>query len=216
VADLPRIQAFALPAAALAVLALAAPRLTASLWELRPAAYLDSLSAKVALTGQQLNVIKPELQQALAVIETAHGFESLAMVNLRLARLADMPQERRTVLLEEAKRAIRSGLAYGCGNPYAWLNLALIEKQLGKEPKAVIDAVAMSILTGRADAGLYLDRLDLALNFYSAADDEAKSLIAQQLRLAWKHRRKEILKLVMAYKKEAVLSAALSYSSAEH
>jgi hypothetical protein len=196
------------------VLALAAPRLTASLWELRPAAYLDSLSVKTELTGQHLEVIKPELDRALNVIETAHYFESLGAVNQRLAHVTGIPPERRHALLEEAENAMRASLAHSCANPYAWLNLALIEKQLGKEPQTIIDAVAMSILTGRAEAGLYMDRLNLALDYYSAADDEAKSLIAQQLRLAWKYRRNELLKLVAAYKKEAVLSAALSYSSA--
>jgi hypothetical protein len=215
VSNVPKIQALALLGTAAAVLALAAPRLTASLWELRPAAYLDSLSGKIALTGQQLEIIKPELQQALDSKETAHGFESLGTVNQRLAQLAGLPQER-AKLLAEAENAMRSSLAYASANPYAWLNLALIEKQLGKEPKAVIDAVAMSVLTGRAEANLYLDRLDLALDYYAAADAEAKSLIAQQLRLAWQHRRKEILKLVVAYKKEAVLSAALAYSSSGH
>jgi hypothetical protein len=208
----PKIQAAALLGTGAILLALAAPRLTASLWELRPAAYLDSLSAKAEITGQQLAVIKPELQQALDVLETAHYLESLGAVNQRLAHIAGITPERRRTLLEEAENALRSSLAYACANPYAWLNLALVEKQLDRESKTVIDAVSLSILTGRAEAGLYLERLNLAFDYYPSADDETRSLIAQQLRATWKHRRNELLKLVVAFKKETVLSAALSYS----
>lgn len=210
-----KLQAAFLFTVALIVLTLAVPRLIASLWELRPAAYLDSSSASSALTTQQLLVIKPELVQALNIFETAHNYENLGLVNQRLAQLSDAAEERRSALLLESEQAIRSSLALSCANPYAWLNLALLDRQLGKEPEVIIDALSMSLLTGRAETRLYLERLQLAFEYYPAVAGDIAPLLAQQLRLAWKDKRNEVLQLVLKYKMQTVLSAALSYTPAD-
>lgn len=211
----PRWQAAFLFGAAVLLLALAAPRLVASLWELRPLAYLDSAqTANVELTDRQLDIIKPELEEALQAVETAHNFENLARVSLHLAKLSGAREKQRRMLLAEAEQALRSSLAYACANPYAWLHLALISKQLGKDSKVITEALAMSFLTGRAEAGLYIERLNLAFEYYPAMNNDNRSLIAQQLRLAWKSRRNEVLKLALHYQMEEALSAALSHSPA--
>lgn len=208
----PKLQAALLFIAASIVLMLAVPRLIASLWELRPIAYLESSSANSGLTVQQLQIIKPELQQALDTIATAHNFENLAIVNLRLAQFSDTAEQPRHALLAEAESAARSSVALACANPYAWLNLALLEKSLGKDPKAVTEALTMSLLTGRAEAGLYMERLKLAFEYYPAINADTTQLLNQQLRLAWKSKRNEVLKLVMHYKMQKVLSSALAYA----
>ncbi|MGR8934983.1 MAG: hypothetical protein ACU837_11435 [Gammaproteobacteria bacterium] len=212
---LPGLQTALLAGVALLLLALAVPNSIASLWELRPAAYLESAQAtKKALTAEQLNVIKPELEAALHVRETAQTFENLAIVNMHLARLAGSDDKQRAALLADAARALRSSLAYACANPYVWLYLAEIGAKLHQDPNVITDELAMSLLTGRAENGLYLERLNLAFEFYPAANDDTRALIAQQLRLAWQSKRNEILKLVLHYKMDAVLSAALSYTPA--
>lgn len=209
----PKLQLVLLFVAALMVLMLAVPRLIASLWELRPIAYLDSSPTNSGLTEQQLRIIKPELQQALDAIATAHNFENLAIVNLRLAQFSDKVEVPRHALLAEAENAVQSGVAQACANPYAWLNLALLEKRLGKDPKTVTDALMMSLLTGRAEEGLYMERLNLAFEYYPSLNTDTAPLINQQLRLAWKSKRNDVLKLVMQYKMQKVLSAALAYAS---
>lgn len=206
-----RWQVLALLSCGLFVLVLALPRLTASLWEIRPDAYLDSLTTNKRISEMELQEIKPELQQAISYKETAHAYENLGNVNLQLAKTLNQEPGRRLELLHQAKTALQASLAHACANPYAWQSLAHLEAQIGGKPKDVVDALEMSMLTGRSEAELYLGRINLAFMFYQAADDDARSLIAQQLRLAWKVKRNEVIKLAMQYNKEDVLSSALAY-----
>jgi hypothetical protein len=207
-----RSQALFFLAAALILTALAVPRFNASLWELWPDAFLDSLPAGTVGNIKQLQAIKLELEAAINISATARALENLGVVNTKLAEASESETAFRHKVLLQAEQALQASLTYSCANPYAWFELAQVRMGLGRKDEDIVRAVAMSMLTGRAESSLYLQRLNLALKYYQAADDETRSLIAQQLRLSWKLKRNEVLKLVLHYHREDVISAALSYS----
>ena len=69
-----------------------------------------------------------------------------------------------------------------------WLRLATIRWVLHDEPETIVEPWKMSIFTGRSHSSLYAYRVELGLAFLGYLDQEGRSMLRDQLRLAWKIR----------------------------
>jgi len=65
---------------------------------------------------------------------------------------------------------------------------------LGRRDRDIVNALNMSVYTGRAEQYLVFDRLDLALNYTSVFGNDERALIRDQIQLAWRINPARLLK----------------------
>lgn len=174
-----------------ALVVVAAPRVVASLTTLPGEAVLGRIQDRRPVTAGELERLIRSRENALAWHATGRLWTDLALARLMLV-------ERRRIIradrdLPAIRDALRRGLAMAPANPYGWTRLAAVESALGAPPEAQASYVQMAILTGPYERPLVFPRLDLALAVWPAASLEDRSLIAQQIRWAWRADRQATL-----------------------
>jgi hypothetical protein len=78
--------------------------------------------------------------------------------------------------------------------PEAWLRLATVRMILRDEPEAILDPWKMSIFTGRTHSTLLAPRVGIGLAIVDAMDSEARSMLRDQLLLAWSLKPNDLLR----------------------
>jgi hypothetical protein len=173
-------------AAALALLGLAAPRLQATLVYLPVDTALDRYFRENVIPGAQLAALRARAEAAIAHHPHYRYFDGLSQLNyLEALHAADKPWLRRPAL----NRSLDAGLeavARAPAKPRTWLRIARIRAALGSSPAAVVDALTLSILTGRFEPTLLLPRLELGLLYAGVLDEESRALLSDQALLAWR------------------------------
>lgn len=172
------------------VLALTAwPRLQAA-WVYQPvdsaiARYFESNTIPVA----QLEALAARATQAISLQDHYRYHDGLSFI--RYLQALDAPpgapgqREALALSLASAREVLRQAPA----NPATWLRAAQIEAVMGAPASAVVDDLAMSMLTGRVEPTLLLPRLELAYRYLAFLDDEGQALLLDQTALAWTVRR---------------------------
>lgn len=94
----------------------------------------------------------------------------------------------------EAAETVRRAPA----QPEAWLRMAMVRSILRDEPEAVIAAWRMSVFTGRTHSTLLAPRVGVALPYLEDMDGESRSMLRDQLLLAWGLKPDELLRELKA------------------
>ena len=94
----------------------------------------------------------------------------------------------------EAIEAVRRAPA----QPEAWLRIATVRSILRDEPEAVLEPWRMSIFTGRTHSTLMAPRVGIALPYLEFLDAEGRSMLRDQMLLAWSLKPVELLRELRA------------------
>ncbi|MGC2855300.1 hypothetical protein ACM64Y_07465 [Novispirillum sp. DQ9] len=148
---------------AVALLALALPRLGDALAELPGRPVLEALEAGRPVSRQALEI----LADSAARVD---GPDARRAEAAALLRLGD----------ERAAAVLVAGLARSPADPYGWLRLA------HADPAQAPRALALSLRTGRWERDLALDRLSVAADHFSALDAATRREILEQVRWLWR------------------------------
>lgn len=99
-------------------------------------------------------------------------------------------------LLNSAQQSFEKAVSKSPASPEVWLRLAWIHSLLKHDNTEVVNTLKMSIYTGRAERYLIKDRLELALEYADYFEKEDKSLLSDQIQLAWRFYKRDMLKFI--------------------
>lgn len=173
-----RLPALTALAAAVALLAMALPRLGGELLALD--------GRRVVLDSRGLAGTDPAAAaDAIEGLETAVAAFADPRLSLEIGYLALAAQEVRDPAVRAvATAATVRGLAVAPAQPSAWARLAFLRLHDGN-PEAAARALRMSMVTGRVVPALQVDRARLGLTLLPWLDGEGRSLLARDIRSAW-------------------------------
>jgi hypothetical protein len=171
--------------AACLLLALAWPRLQASVRYLPVDTALSAYRAGSDIDPAQLDPLAERAEAAIA----AHGhhryFDGLSELKLLAGGDMRRPYWQRRQRLEESLAAAGGAVHRAPARPRTWLRIARLRAALGYPADQVIEPWTMSVLTGRVEPTLMLTRLQLGFRYFGALGGEATGLLRDQLLLAW-------------------------------
>jgi hypothetical protein len=78
--------------------------------------------------------------------------------------------------------------------PAAWLRIAAVRSLLRDEPETVLEPWKMSVFTGRTHSTLMVPRVLVGLPYLEVMDSESRTLLRDQLLLAWSLKPNDLLK----------------------
>ncbi len=171
---------------AVSTLTLAWPRLLASYRYLPVEIALSHYFSSREIPSSRLPVLIRFATEALRRDDSYRYHDGLSLLHLLRAVDLNTPAlDRRDAYLQSMAEATRS-LQLAPTQPDIWLRLANIRWVLHEEPEDIMAAWKMSIFTGRADATLFAQRLEMGLAHHAYLDAEAVSMLRDQLLLAWR------------------------------
>ena len=181
-------------ALALAVFALAWPRLLAALHFLPVEAAID----RYHLDGEPpLESIDTLLEQARRSVERhpqPHYWSGLAVLSYLQALDRGASLATRREAFERVTEAARESLLLAPVQPRTWLYLALAQGSLSFRGTDAIESFKMSVYTGRVEPALLISRLQLAYGRFGQLDEEARGLLLDQTLLAWQLKQRDFVR----------------------
>ena len=172
--------------AALAVLALAWPRFLAAFRYLPVDRAIARYQAANEIPTDRLLVLIDFARQAIGRHDHYRYRDGLSQLHFLRGLDPYTPAlERRPAYAEAEAEAVQS-LQQAPAQPETWLRLAAIRWILHDEPENIISPWKMSVFTGRTHSALYAQRVELGLAHRSYLDEEALTMLRDQLLLAWK------------------------------
>ena len=134
-------------------------------------------------------------QRAGAVVsENPHPryWEGLSLLHYLQGARPDMTLFDQREALESSVQAAEASLRLAPVQPRLWMRTADAMDWLSFYPEPALDALKMSVLTGRVEPMLQLSRLRLGYARVQALDEEGLDLLRDQTVLAWKMRQREV------------------------
>lgn len=98
--------------------------------------------------------------------------------------------------LESSVQAAEASLMLAPVQPRLWMRMADAMDWLSFRPEPALDALKMSVFTGRVEPMLQLSRLRLGYSRVQGLDEEGLDLLRDQTLLAWKMRQSEVVKAI--------------------
>ncbi|NGM24208.1 hypothetical protein G3576_29735 [Roseomonas stagni] len=169
-------------AAASATLALALPRLMASVAALQARDAVRAVHAGAVPDAPALAAATEALARAAAWVPEGEREAERGLLLLQRALLAEGPEQ--DALLAAAEAAEQSALTLAPVQPSSWNRLALLREHRGDLAGAVA-ALRLSLLTGGFVPALTEPRIRLGLRLQALLDDETTELLKHLLRRAW-------------------------------
>jgi hypothetical protein len=168
------------------VLSLAAPRLQATLAYLPVDTALTRYFREGQIPSAQLTPLRARAETAIAHHPHYRYYDGLSQLNyLQALDAAGKPWLQRPALIRSLDAGLEA-VARAPAKPRTWLRVARTRAALGETPSSVVDALSLSILTGRVEPTLLLPRLELGLIYAGALDEESRALLSDQALLAWR------------------------------
>lgn len=181
-----RALALAVLAVAAGLLALALPRLQASLAFLPVDTALKRYARNGDIPSAQLDALQARAAQALALHPHYRYHDALSLLNyLEAIDERGKPWLQRPAL----RRSVDAGLAATArapAMPRTWLRIARARSVLGEDPAAIAAALELSILAGRVEPPLLLPRLELGYAHLERLGTDTVALLRDQTLLAWR------------------------------
>jgi len=147
----------------------------------------------------------PELlesaQKSIAELDDGRYREGLAWLrHLHAQSLGlDTPQGQEELRL--SKLAFEDALGSTPASPRNWLQLGWINATIDDSKGGIssaIEAWSMSVLTGRAERHLLVNRLELGLRYADFLAEDDPDLLRDQLLLAWRYRRGQVKTAILS------------------
>jgi len=181
-------------ALAVLLLALAWPRLRASIEYLPVETALGNYYSSGAIPTAQLEGLAQRARDALALHDHYRYWNGLSLLTYLRALDAATPAWLRGPALHQSLDAAEEAIQRAPARPQIWLRIATVRAHLGQAPERVIPPLKMSILTGRVEPTLLLPRLRLAYAYLPLLDLETRRLLRDQTLLAWRVDQREFVR----------------------
>ena len=194
----PLLQGVLILAASVFLLYLAWPRLQASLLYLPVDTAINNYYATGEANPAQLKGLRQRARDAIAVYPHHRYYDGLSLLYYLDAARSDNRLFERRAAFEESILAAEASLDHAPAQPRAWLRIAQARSWLRYPPEQVIEALKMAIYTGRVEPSMYLTRLGLGLAYLPRMDSEARSLMRDQVLLAWDMQRGTVARALKA------------------
>lgn len=185
-------------ALAVSVLMLALPRLQAAYRYLPVEIAIGKYFSSREMPSDRLPVLIRYAREAIDYHDHYRYRDGLSILHLLRAQDVLTPVLDRRSAYEEAAQEARVSLSQAPAQSATWMRLALVRWILREEPEDIVAAWKMSIFTGRKHSTLIIQRLEIGLAHRSFMDDEAVSMLRDQLLLAWRMQAGSLIRLLYA------------------
>jgi hypothetical protein len=183
---------------AVGALALAWPRLQASLRFLPVDHAIERYFETREIPSNRMLTLIDFSRQALALHDHYRYHDGLSLLHyLRGLDIYTPALERRAAYRAAEAEALET-VRRAPAQPEAWLRIAIVRSILRDEPAAVIEPWRMSVFTGRTYSTMLAPRAGVALPYLEFMDAETRSMLRDQLLLAWSLQPNELLRELKA------------------
>jgi hypothetical protein len=167
------------------LLSLALPRFKASYRFLPVDLALDAYYQEREIPSHRLLTLISFARQAIGHHDHYRYRDSLSLLYyLRAIDLHTPGRERRDDYRASEAEAVET-VRQAPAQPEAWLRVARVRSILHDEPESIIEPWKMSIFTGRTHSTLMVPRVGIGLAYFEYLDAESRSMLRDQLLLAW-------------------------------
>jgi len=178
---------------AAATLALAWPRFKASYRFLPVDLAIERYYETREIPSHRMLTLVGFAQQALAWHDHYRYHDGLSLLHyLRGLDIHTPALERRDAYRAAEAEALET-VRRAPAQPEAWLRIATVRSVLRDEPEMVLEPWRMSVFTGRTHSTLVVPRVGIALPYLGYLDAEGRSMLRDQLLLAWALKPRELL-----------------------
>jgi len=185
-------------AASAFLLTLAYPRLHTSLLYLPVDTATNRYNETGQVNNQQLEGLQQRAKESIDIHPHYRYYDGLSLLYYLQAIDQQRPLFERQQAFEQSIEAAESSLDRAPAQPRTWLRIAQARSWLRYAPDQVIDALAMSIYTGRVEPSLLMTRLQMGFTYLPRMDSEASALLRDQFVLAWQMQPREITRQLKA------------------
>lgn len=182
-----RLSAVAGLALAVLLLAMAWPRLQASVAFLPVDTALARFHDSQVLPSPQLLPLAARAHRAIAHSDHHRYWDGLAELHYLRALDPQTPNWERRPAMRESRAASLEAVRRNPARPATWLRIAVLDEALGEPPEALAPALEMSMLAGRFEPGLLMTRAQLGARHAARLDRTLRAMVADQVALAWRH-----------------------------
>lgn len=195
-ADLSRRFALALLVVSLSLvlLSLSWPRLQAALIYLPVEAAIQAHWNGSPIPADQLSTLEMRAREAIDVHSYPHYWEGLSLLSYLEALQQGSRLNQQRLAFESSVVGANESLKLAPIQPRLWMRRADVMDWLSFRPEPALDALKMSVLTGRVEPMLQSSRLRLGYDRLGSLDEEGRQLLADQTQLAWQMRQAEVLR----------------------
>ncbi len=212
----PRIAGSLLPLLlAVGLLYLGAPRTIAAFVGLPGNYPLEQIQIGESESAKSLEILITSRERALVWVESGRVLTDLALAQLVLAYGSGENGAYDQAGLARAIGSLRAGLARAPARPYAWTRLALAELAAGGPSPGLAKPLEMSLITARYTPRLLFVRLDLCLVAWPHLGADARDMVFEQIRIAWRRSPDRLVELVLVMELLDVVRTALRASPVE-
>ena len=180
-------------ALAIAVLILSYPRLASSLGYIPVDAALRRHWQDYPIKQSQFPVLIVIAQKTIEKLDLAHYWQGLGWLYYLQATDFNTETTEGQKSLALSQGAFKNALKKSPASPAIWLRLAWVHELQKHQPDKIVQALGMSLYTGRAQRYLIFNRLALILRYANDFDEEDRALIRDQIQLAWRFDSKGVL-----------------------
>ncbi|MBT8063463.1 MAG: hypothetical protein HKP03_06840 [Xanthomonadales bacterium] len=179
-------------AVALVTLALGWPRLLASIRFLPVERAIAEYHAEREIPSHRMQTLAGFAHEAIDLHDHYRYHDGLSFLQyLRGLDIYTPARERRDAYRQAEAAAIET-VRRAPAQPEAWLRIATVRAVLRDEPGDVLEPWRMSVFTGRTHSTLLAPRVGLALPYVEFMDGETRSMLRDQLLLAWQLKPREL------------------------
>lgn len=158
------------------------PRLLSSINLLPGRPILSAIEQGKKVSAGELDTLVTAQQTASNWTRSGRVSTDFALAQLLRSEAAGFNSTNGKVLLRDAHRALRQGLAVAPANPFAWLRLAYVEIADRGPSVNAANALQMSISSGEAEPFLLVARLELCFRVWDRFDANWRKRIENQVR----------------------------------
>jgi hypothetical protein len=176
-----------------AVMALAWPRLQATLRFLPVDAAIEAYWKRGELPPEQLQPLLQRSRESIALHPHHRYWDGLSFLYFLEGIDNKNTLSARRLAHEASIEAATESLKRAPAQPRAWLRIARSRSWLFFPPEQVISAFKMAIYTGRVEPTHLLVRLGLGYHYLPLLDEEGRELLRDQTLLAWRLRQREMI-----------------------
>ncbi len=207
----PRVAGSLLPLLlAVGLLYLGAPRTIAAFVSLPGDYWLEQIQIRESVSARDLEILIVSRERALAWVEAGRVQTDLAFAQLVLAEVSGEDGAYDRAGMARAIGSLRAGLAKAPARPYAWTRLALAELEAAGRPSpALAKPLEMALITARYTPRLLFVRLHLCLIAWPYFDSDAREMVFQQVRIAWRMSPERLVDLALMERLDVVRKALL-------
>jgi hypothetical protein len=133
-------------------------------------------------------------RQAIEFHDHYRYHEALSLLHFLRGVDIRTPALERRPAYREAETAALVALQRAPARPETWMRVATVRSILRDEPEDIIQAWKMSVFTGRTHSTLLVPRVAVGVPFAGFMDAESRSMLRDQLLLAWELKPADLLR----------------------